>query len=472
MGDHRPSIGYTRPVAAEVHQSRRIRWPLSALGASVLAVASTGCDPQPDPAGERLRPPIETVEQRVCVGRPLPLTHIDEIVPAPDGRLALVGRRTAPVADGVGVETVAWVVAVIDPQASDPLDGMRLIERTDPADRPTPIAWRDETLLVTVGRDRLVPADDPDGPAVRAPFGVPAVFDPDTPHLTVGERSIMILGERSPRGEILRHFVEVEAGDPAAGTVDRIVATYGTLRSDHFSFGFDEEMVGRFVEAVAITDWHVSPDGVFIAMGWVQAFVAPFDFYYRGTRATVESDPEAGWFTEGALEQGGGRIRTNSLGERIAYDLRGDAEGRAQLVYHDRGGPSTTPFNSIADPTGRTVYDYPPPFADRVQVTTIESIGDDRLLAGAGCVDPPYDDTLFETARCRPFISRYVGESEAVRWTVTVDVDDVDHVLDVRPVDGRLVALAAAYDVPHGRGSALAPARLVVLDRAGHCLDE
>lgn len=418
-----------------------------------------------------MRPAIDSVEQRVCLGRPLPMTHIDEVVPAPDGRLALVGRRTAELPDGAGIETVGWVVAVLDPAVPDDIE---VIERTDATDRPTPIAWQDDTLLITVDGERLVPADDLGAEGLSPPFGVPAVFDAETPHLRVGaDRAFMIVGEPSPRGDVLRTFVEVERGDPAAGTVDRVVATYGTLLNEAFSFGLDEETVGRFVEAVGITDWHIGPDGTLIAMGWAQSFIGRLDFWFLGKRRGVVSDREAGWFDAGALTTGEEWVYSDQLFGRVSYDLRGDAEGEPELVFYDpRGGPSTTPFNTIGVPAGRTVYDHPPPFADRVMVTTVALVGDDRLLAGSACVDPPYDETLFEQPRCRAFVSRYVGTTSETRWTVTVDVGDIDHVLDVRPVDGRLLVLAARYDIPHGRGSGLTPARLVMLDRAGHCLDE
>lgn len=429
-----------------------------------------GCAAGDAPLSREARPPIETVEQRVCIGQPLPLTHIDEIVPGPDGRLALVGRRTAAVDDGPGVEVVAWVVAVLDP--ADP-EAIEVIERADPADRPTPVAWRGDALWVTVGRSRLVPMHAPDVAGIEPPFGVPPIFDADTPHADIGARRFMILGERSPRGETLRHFVEVEPGDTAAGTVDRVVASFGTLRSEHFSFGLEEERVGRFVEAVGITDWHISPDGTLIAVGWVQSFVGPLDFWYRGVRASIESDPEAGWFETGALEAGDGRVFIDPALGRLTYDLRGGDDGQAQLVaYEPRIGSTVASFDSIAQPIVGPIFDVPPPFAERVRVTTVDAIGDDRLLAGSACVDPPYDDTLFEQPRCRAFVSRFRGASAEARWTVTVDVDDVDHVLDVRLIDGRLLALAANYDPPDGRGRGLGPARWLLLDRAGHCLGE
>ncbi len=451
------------PIADHPHDHRSIRLALLALAAGLI-----GCAAGDDPAAREARPPIEAVEQRVCTGQPLPLTHIDEIVPGPDGRLALVGRRTARVDDAAGIETVAWVVAVLDPRAPDAIE---LIERTDPADRPTPIAWGEDGLWITRDRARLVPMHAPDAPGIEPPFGVPPVFDADTPHLTIGERRFMVLGERSPRGDVLRHFVEVEPGDPAAGTVDRVVATFGTLRGEHFSFGFEEERVGRFVEAVGITDWHISPDGTLIAMGWVQSFVAPLDFWYRGVRTPVLSDPEAGWFDADALEleRPDSRVFIDDAFERTTYDVRAGEDGQARLVSYRSVGSAISGFNGIASPIISTFHDTPPPFADRVKVTTVDAIGGDRLLAGSACVDPPYDDTTVEQSRCRAFVSRFRGESAEARWTVTVDVDDVDHVLDVRHVDGKLLVLAAAYDRPEGRGSSVGPARLLMLDRSGHC---
>lgn len=448
---------------------------VAAIAAAALgSLFAAGCADGAPPAERVARPPIDEVGHRVCIGRPLPLTHIDEVVPGPGGRLAVVGRRTAVHETQVGVETVAWVVLELDPARPD---SMRVIERADAEDRPTPIAWHGERLRVTRDRHRLVPADDApdDDPPSGPPFGVPAVFDAETPHLaTNGARTFMVVGEPSPRGPVLRTFVEVERGDPEAGTVDRVVATYGTLRREDLFIGFGFP-VGDLVEAVGVTDWNLEPDGTLLVTGWMQMTSVIVLYYFVGHRQPVASDPTAGWFDEGALERGTVGLWIEDLPGVVHYDLIADADGASRLIYRDPYGLSLeAPLDRRHGlPVEEFVYyDDPPPFAHTMQVTTVAAVGDDRVLGGSGCVEPPFDETRFERPRCRAFVSRYVGRTAETRWTVTVDVDEVDHVIDVRPHDGRLVVLAAAFDPPFGRGSSTSPARLVLLDRAGNCLEE
>lgn len=461
------------------------RHPISAVWTRALPLAlacalGAGCAEEPvERAPER--PAIEPTERRLCPGVPLPLTHIDAVVPDPNSHgVAVVGRRTVQDAAGA-YDIAAWHVAVLD--LDDPHTVIADIERTDPLDRPTPVAWTPEGLLITYGGRRLAPIDDPDGRGFETPWGMPPAFDPGTPMAFVnGERVHYVLGHMG-QGSIRRAFVEAERADPARGTTDHVIASYGVIGADDLleqSIATEEGMPIDLV-GFEIIDWHIGPGQVMVALGHVRMqYGLEGQLYFRGRRIEVDADPQAGWFDVSLIDEGQLALRFDMFNDLDVYGLRPTATGTTQLVSYQPAlpvhGSSLAYLDERAWPTQVEYFRDGPEFADDFAVADIERIGNDVVIVGKACL--PLSEALYPAIdiynpppRCRPFASRM--RDGAALWTVVVPGEALDHVLEVVRVDDRLVLFAGAYSPPGTAGPGTTPARVVTVGLDdGRCIED
>lgn len=438
----------------------------------MLGVAA--CELEPGPAPAPPRPSIEVAEQPICSGLKLPLTRIDAIVPAPDGRLAVVGARFDQSDPGVFIYGPdALIIAVLDPRAG--LEVTQVFERPGDADPFTPVAWDGDRLLVTHDRRRLAPPDDPDGPGFDVPHGTLGWLDPRTPTARIdGERVFMVLGEPAPTSPVLRQFVVAERGGEGEAS-SRVVASYGNLRAEAVP-PFEGE-----IEDVSVSGWHIEPDGRLVVRGEVQVYVGRWFFFHIGYPTPVDADPEAGWFPPEALESDATRTFVNRNPNdpwRIRWfeGLLPGEDGRARTILYDEEKPATHIFAFPDGPEPMLEYTLgPPPLtANDVRMRDFVHVDGDLIAAGSVCLVWP-DDSASEyhpdLRECQPFVARYTTSgARRIQWLTKAAHDALEQALAIRRVGDALVVFVASPWEGFLNRNSFIPAEVIRVGLDGRCL--